>query len=170
VVSERAFTDSDEFKRGREGEQSVEQWLRARGDYVIRSYDYSGEDGDKAPRMHGLAERYALPDLDVCREGEDGEPSRRWWVEVKAKHHAIEYRKLGRLEHGISLPLWMDYLQVQAISGCEVWIVIVEEETDEWLAQSLKVLGEVAREYDGDKMGPGGMVFFPRDAFIILTR
>ena len=169
MVSERAFTESDEFKRGREGEQSVEQWLRARGDYVIRSYDYSGEDGDKAPRMHGLSERYALPDLDVCREGKDGKPIR-FWIEVKLKRRASWYEKLGRLEHGISLPLWMDYLQVQAISGCNVWLVIVEEETDEWLAQSMKVLGGVYRIYEGEKMGRGGMVFFPRTAFITLTR
>ena len=168
MVSELAFTETPEFKRGRQGEQSVEEWLRERGDYVIRSYDYSGEDGDKAPRLHGLAERYALPDLDVCRVGKDGKPIR-FWIEVKLKRRATMYKKLGRLEHGISLPLWMDYLQVEAISGCVVWIVVVEEETDVWLEQSLKVLGKVKRIYEGDKMGRGGMVFFPRTAFKHLT-
>jgi len=163
VVSERAFTETAEFKRGREGELSVSRWLQDRGYHVVASYDYSGSNGDKAPRMHGH-QSYVLPDLDVSKEG------RRVWVEVKTKRRADMYRKLKRLEHGIPLPHWLDYLRVQAISGCVVWLVVLEEETGEWLAQSLKVLGEVARTYEGEKMGPGGMVFFPRDAFITLTR
>ena len=64
--------------------------LQARGWHVIPSYDYSGEDGCKAPRMQGVDSWFTLPDLDIARNG------KRFWVEVKAKGKA---RQIGQGAH-----------------------------------------------------------------------
>lgn len=43
------FRERPEFLKGRSGELIVARWFQERGWYVIPSYDYSGEDGNKAP-------------------------------------------------------------------------------------------------------------------------
>jgi hypothetical protein len=148
--------------RGRTAERLVGDELRRRGAFVIPSYDYAGEDGDKAPRMAGWEVSWVLPDLDVCFRG------RRVWVEVKAKASADWTRKTQRWEHGISRRLLCHYRQVRRESGCPVWICVYEENTRLVLLQDLAVLErpENCREYDGEKMGRGGMFFFARGAMI----
>src|SRR5690606_40649353 len=80
-----AFREKEEFRRGRNGERLVAELLQSRGWYVIPSYDYSGEDGDKPPRLQGAVDAFPLPDLDVARDGQ------RRWAEVKTKKRA-DYR------------------------------------------------------------------------------
>jgi hypothetical protein len=53
------FRQRQEFKKGRSGEQKIAEVLRRRGWYIIPSYDYSGEDGNKAPRLQGLSDAFA---------------------------------------------------------------------------------------------------------------
>lgn len=134
------------------------KWLQRRGWYVIPSYDYSGADGKKPPRMLGNLVGYAIPDLDVARFG------KRLWVEVKTKGNATLYRKTGTLEHGISHRLLNHYLTVQAITGTAVWLFVHEEKADVLLVATLATLG-APRTYEGWKMGQGGMAFWPRDRF-----
>ena len=106
--------DTREFERGRQGELAIARWLQERGWYVIPSYDYSGQDGTKAPRLQGLLAGYAIPDLDVCRGGD------RMWVEVKVKGGATYHRLTDTFEHGISLRLYRHYLEVQRLTGTQV--------------------------------------------------
>jgi len=47
------FKDTPLYQKGHEGELIVSGELKRRGWFVIPSYDYSGKDDDKAPRMHG---------------------------------------------------------------------------------------------------------------------
>lgn len=130
------FQERQNFKRGRAGELRVMQWLQEHGWFVIPSYDYAGEDGDKPPRLQGLVAAYAVPDLDAAKN------ACRRWVEVKTKHSA-NYRYTTRTyEHGIDESLLRDYEQVEKITGCEVWIAIYEESTGRLLANSLQALGE----------------------------
>jgi hypothetical protein len=157
--------DSDEFRRGRNGEQLVARHLIQAGWYVIPSYDYSGEDGSKAPLMRGLHDSFVIPDLDTGKDG------RRVWVEVKTKKQASpRWTEGDRPYHGISLKHWRDYLEIERITGCAVYLIIYEECSGEFLCQSVKKLKPALWEYRGGKMGRCGMAFFPRDAFQPLRR
>ena len=133
--------------------------LQESGCYVIPSYDYAGEGQDKPPRLQGPRRAYPIPDLDVSKNGE------RFWVEVKTKASATYTRLTGRYEHGIPLRLFQAYLRVQRITGCPVWLYIVEEDTNTVLRARLDALMSQARVYTGDRMSRGGMVFWPLDAF-----
>lgn len=154
--------DTPEFARGRQGEIDVAAWLQARGWYVVPSYDYSGAEGNKPPRLQGRIAGYAIPDLDVSKDGQ------RIWVEVKSKREPTLHRMTGTLEHGISLRLWRHYQQVQSITGSQVWLFVLEELKRALFAQSLACLGE-PRIYEGQKMGRGGMAFWPCDRFRFLA-
>jgi len=158
AIKQSSFYEREEWIKGHKGEQLIASLLREHGWYVIPSYDYTGED-DKAPRLQGEAESLVIPDLDIARDGT------RRWAEVKTKEEATKYRKLNRWEHGFPLRHYHHYLRVQEITGDEVWIFIYEESTGHILCGKLDDLSEVKREYNGEKMSRGGMVFFPRDAF-----
>lgn len=159
-----AFRETTEFQRGRTGERLVAELLRSRGWYVIPSYDYSGEDGDKPPRLQGLRAAFPVPDLDIAKDGQ------RRWAEVKTKAAASYTRITGRLEHGIPKRHYRAYKRVQEITGCEVWLFIYEEDTGEVLCAKLDDLDSVKREYDGSKMSRGGMVFYPRESFKVFAK
>src|SRR5690606_14799396 len=158
-----AFRETEEFRRGRNGERLVAELLQSRGWYVIPSYDYSGEDGDKPPRLQGLSEAFPVPDLDIARDGQ------RRWAEVKTKAAATYTRLTGRLEHGIPKRHYWAYRRVQEITGCEVWLFIYEEQTGDVLCARLDDLDSVKREYNGPKMSRGGMVFSPRSTFKVFA-
>lgn len=155
--------DSPEFLRGRNGEQIVARWLQERGWHIVPSYDYSGQLGDKAPRLQGAHVGYVIPDLDVAKDG------MRFWAEVKLKKFPTLHRNTNTLEHGISLRLYKNYLRVQSITGTPVGVFVLEEADGFLLGASFEELGE-PRYYDGDKMDRGGTVFWPREKFEVLDR
>lgn len=154
-MSTSAFRATSEFQRGRNGERLVADYLQRAGWYVIASYDFSGEDGEKAPRLLGWTDSAVLPDLDISKAGS------RMWVEVKTKAAANWTRITNRFEHGIPLRHYLDYLRVERETGCPVWLAIHEEDTDALLIQRLQRLSK--RESNSGVMGP--MVFFARDDF-----
>lgn len=156
--------ETAEFRRGRTGEQIVTGLLRAHGYYVVPSYDYSGEDGNKAPKLQGDGEAWPIPDLDVAKA------SRRHWVEVKTKRAPSFTYVTRRLEHGIPQRHFEAYQRVEEITGTPVWLAIVEEESGEVLIARLADIAAHARFYRGGRMDRGGMVFFPRDQFRLLDR
>lgn len=153
-----AVLDNPEFIRGRAGEMTVAKLLRERGWYVVPSYDYSGANGDKAPKLTGLRDGFAIPDLDVARDG------KRIWVEVKVKAGPTYHRITQVYEHGISLRLFGHYRRVEAITGCVVWLFILEEDSMLLRIASLQSLGD-PRTYDGKRMGRDGMAFWPQERF-----
>jgi hypothetical protein len=152
------FRQSSAFLRGREAEQRVAVFLQRRGWYVIPTYDYSGEDGNKAPKIQGSSDGFVIPDLDIAKAGS------RKWAEVKAKAGPSFTCKTQSEDHGIGYRKWLHYKRCQRETGCHVWLFIIEESTQILLAESLDVLGD-GRLYSGDKMDKGGMVFWPREAF-----
>ena len=123
---------------------------------MIPSYDYSGEDGNKAPRMQGLSASLVIPDLDIAKGGT------RRWAEVKVKATALLWRKTGEYQHGIDRRHYEDYLRVEKITGCHVWLFILEEDTQTILAESLDKLGEPRF---GPQRGKGGMMNWSRERF-----
>ncbi len=153
------FHETEVFKRGQNGEQVVALMLKKKGWFVVPVHELTGEAKDKAPAMEGHRNRIVLPDLDVCRDG------MRRWVEVKTKDKADYTRITKRLEHGIAQRLYEQYIEVQRLSGCEVWLAVYEETTGEVIARSLNKLEPYKRLDNGDKMERGGMIFFPRDQF-----
>jgi hypothetical protein len=159
VTTALRFRDRAEFLRGREAEQTVAALLKDRGWYVIPSYDYSGPDGERAPKMQGAQDGVVLPDLDIAKRG-----SRRKWAEVKAKAAPSWTCLTQTMDHGIGYRKWCHYRRIESETGCEVWLFIIEEDTQLLLVESLDVLGP-GRRYTGDLMDRGGMVFWPRQTF-----
>lgn len=160
-----AFCQRPEFLRGRAAEERVTRWLQSRGWFVIPSYDYAGEDGDKAPRLQGLAAGYAVPDLDAARDGT------RRWVEVKAKTRANIWRSRqpwghpDTPEHGVDHSNYLAYLEVKRITGDEVWIAIYEEDTGRLLTAEIDALG---KPRVGNWLGKP-IANWPRDRFRVLA-
>lgn len=154
------FRESSEFQRGRRGEQVVAEWLKKRGCYIIPSYDYAGENGDKAPKLQGLWEGHPVPDLDCSRNGH------RFWVEVKTKKEPVLWRRDNELRHGIELRLLEHYQTVQLISGCPCYLFIFEELSCCLLAETLGTLGEPRTGTDRGRK----MAYWPRAAFRPLDR
>ena len=138
--------------------------LHKRGWYVIPSYDFSGPNDDKAPKLQGLGNGFVLPDLDISRNG------KRKWAEVKTKDEATFTRITQKLEHGIPLRHFRDYKIVREITGCEVFLFVYEIRTGDILYASLDNPDFLAtkRIYKGNKMSLGGMIFWPREAFGVL--
>jgi len=158
----RKVRESEEFRRGRVAEQLVAGWLKRRDCFIIPSYDYAGENGDKPPRLQGLWHGYPVPDLDVCKKGD------RFWVEVKSKKSAVEWQKTGELRHGVELRLLEHYRLVTTISGSPCWLFIYEENTSWLLSQALHVLGRPVST-GNDRRGKT-IAFWNRTQFIELER
>lgn len=157
-----AFHNSEPYLRGREAELRVAAWLQNRGFYILPSCDYSGPEGDHAPKIHGTKEGLILPDLAIAKKG------RLKWAEVKAKYEPTYSRCTGTYDHGISRRLCNHYLRVQEETGAPVWVFIVEEKTQTLLFQSIDELRKaenIGHKYFGDVMDHGGMVFWPRTIF-----
>lgn len=104
----------------REAEMSVSAWLQNRGWSIIPSYDYSGADGDKAPKLRGRPGNFPVPDLDASRDG------RRLWVEVKCYTRPVLNRRFGCYVHGIPKRLYDSYAEVERITGSPVYLAVEE--------------------------------------------
>lgn len=164
------FHESPEFIRGRDGEQRVSEWLKEFGWYVIPSYDYSGENGSKAPKLQGLRNGYPVPDLDIAKSGA------RRWVEVKTKSNSGDWTNVTqRLEHGIEH--YDDYMRVAQETGTEAWLAIDETQPSyckrrggpvgpNLLIQSFEKLGKPRRStsWNGKPMA-----WWARDAFDVFN-
>lgn len=152
-------TFAHKLAEGRMWEMSVAHSLKQRGYYVVPSYDYSGGE-NKSPKLQGSLAEYVIPDLDTANSG------KRYWIEIKSKNNSgTLHRKTGVVEHGFNQRHFDHYCKVQEITGTPVHVYVVEIPTKVVLSQSLDNLIEVKRPYNGDQMGPGGMVFFPRISF-----
>ena len=141
---------------GRTGEKRVADELEGRGFFVIPSYDYTGSDGNKAPKMRRGNEHIIVPDLDVCVVGA------RYWVEIKSKSTASLYRNTQTWEHGIDRPHWDAYKRIQIESGNRVFLCILEKDTGKMLMASIDKLETVMRHGRGRGRH---MVYFPRGGF-----
>lgn len=158
-----AFRESPEFLRGRDAEQRVARVFQQRGWFVIPSYDYCGEDGNKAPKAQGVSDGIILPDLGIAQRGIMK------WVEVKAKSCPTFTIKAHSYDHGIGLRKWTHYKRCQHETGCHVFLCIIEENSQMLLLERLDTLGE-GRTYTGNKMDAGGMIFWPRLKFGIRIK
>jgi hypothetical protein len=112
---------------GRLGERLVEVFLKRSGEGVIPSYDYSGKDGQKAPRLQLLDRSLAIPDLDRAIRGW------RRWGEVKTYRSPVPNRRRGGLlVHGFENRLFRQYLKVCELTGTTCQVLVLEYESG-WL-------------------------------------
>jgi hypothetical protein len=109
---------------GNEGEKLVASFLKSRGAGIIPSYDFTGSDGSKAPRLMFEKRGLVIPDLDVCKEGVE-----RIWIEVKTYHGPALNVRHNRSVHGITGRLFSDYQRVERESGTKVAIAVLEYES-----------------------------------------
>ena len=146
----------DSFERqlalGMIGERMVAAWAKARGCGVIPSYEYSGDDSSKAPRMMFEHAGLAIPDLDVCGGG------RRTWIEVKSYARPWMNRRHRALVHGIGGRLARDYAAVAAESGCPVFLFVLEIVSGELLSLRLGKHPHWPCQCRGCSGGPGSPV------------
>lgn len=149
---------------GGEAEKAVSRWLQARGWYVLPTYDYSGEDDNKAPKMEGFKRSLVIPDLLAAQFAHGS-----CWLEVKRKTKADYTYTTGRHETGISLRLWNDYKAVAHETGIDASVIFVHEREDQIRAGRIARLDggscdhglceqPIRRESNSPRMGR--MVFF----------
>jgi hypothetical protein len=139
-------------------EKRVASWLMKRGWRILPVYDFSGLQEDKAPKLqaYSASDSLVLPDLLCARAGVTK------WVEVKWKTDASMTTITRRLETGISLRLWRNYIAASDVSGIEVWIAFVHKNQHHLTLNSLSEL----KAKNGLRVSPkgpdmGGSVFWP---------
>lgn len=120
---------------GIEGEKLVTTFLLSRGFGIIPCYDIAGFDGRKAPRLIFGQGGLLLPDLDVCKIG-----TRRSWAEIKAYHGPAPNWRHKCLVHGIPHRHFEDYLEVEKLTGNDVFVFVVEYDSGDLLCAQLSLL------------------------------
>lgn len=116
------------------------------------------------PRTHGpYGSGIIVPDLLVHGGGQTVP------LEIKSKGSATPTHITGQLEHGIGQRVYLHYRAFERATGMKLVLGLFEELTGELLVRSLGKLPQ-PRAYHGDKMDPGGMFFWPREAFCVFAQ
>tara|TARA_R110000824_G_scaffold396139_1_gene597420 strand:+ start:10 stop:513 length:504 start_codon:yes stop_codon:yes gene_type:complete len=157
----KAFRDTVKFQRGDAGELIVAEFLKRRGWYINATADFSGVNGDKAPKLTGMNAGLVIPDIDASKDGA------RCWVEVKTKKEPVLFRKTGRLRHGVDTRHFRQYQEVEQITGSKAYVVIYEESTGDLLCAPLARLAKAILRGAGTGWAEQ-MVFWDRDVFDVL--
>lgn len=145
---------------GRVGERLVAEFLRGRGCGVIPSYEFSGQSGDKAPRLIFANGGIVVPDLDTARQGD------RRWIEVKTYTDAALYRRLGVRVHGVLRRHFDDYMAVESATGNAVYLAVLEIATGDLLVGRLCNLPSLpCLRWDCEQVPHRCQLYFPRDRF-----
>lgn len=104
---------------GQLGESTIAQWCKSRGNSVLPVYEKEIDTG-KGPRFFTPAGQLVAPDMFVL-------PSMNW-LESKHKSHFTWYRAKGQWETGIDLKHYLDYIEVQRVSGRPVWLLFLHRD------------------------------------------
>ena len=149
-------TFEEKVTEARTYERALSDWYQRKfGAHVLPTYDYSGLQENKAPKLICQNSGLVIPDLLVCGNG------RTTWVECKWKTHADLHRKTGHLVTGVNARHFSHYQQVKTISGRCVYLMFLHVKEQEVRGAELDSLMEtIHHTYDGDKMGYSGMVFW----------
>jgi hypothetical protein len=148
--------DSEEFKIGRAGEVVIAGMLRAGKWYVNPTCEYSGKESRHAPMTANDVKKLITPDFDIAKRGQ------RKWVEVKSYGKPVLNRQHGCLVHGLEKRHWKNYVEIEAETGCEVWLFIYEYEAKTAVYAHIGSL-PVLQEGVSPRLGPE--VYFARSEF-----
>jgi hypothetical protein len=154
--------------RGEAAQDAVREWLKRSGYWVVPLHAI--EEGRGAPALIGLIRRHVLPDFQACRDG------RTCWVEVKYKDSPVKYQIAGgEYRHGVDLPNWDAYLEVERESGVPGWLAIIQARAGKAPELSFDPMLLVApftylakwaqRAPEPTPKAARGMVYWPVDAF-----
>jgi hypothetical protein len=166
VNTPRTMTFESALAWGGEMEKRLTRWLLSQGFMILPGYDYSGEGGEKAPRLHGSAESLVIPDLLVAKDGGTR------WVEVKRKTETTLNRNSGRVETGLAWRLVKHYRRVKQAPGLPVWILFAHEKEGEVRGGEIDDLMTRAcpRLWGGSQMDRGGTMFFLWERLRVVVR
>ena len=153
------FTDSSLFERGSIGEQNVATFLKENGWAVVPTHECNPGD---AALMRGMDKSFILPDLLSF------DTKRAIWIEVKTKEKPRLYKKRNEYRHCIDEYQYREYLQVESLTGSNVWLFVYEENTDKILRAPVNWLPVVQTLPPEDSNGAfdNTVVFFRRNDFI----
>jgi len=140
----------------RQFEKALAAWFQTRfGAYILPTYDYSGLQEDKPPKLLAESESLVIPDLLICRRGKTT------WVECKWKSSTALHRNTNTPTTGINLRHWEHYLRVRRVSGCDVVVMFIHIAEQEMRGDTIETLrANEHHRYDGGKMGRDGMIFW----------
>lgn len=150
------------LRLGRLFESEFERQAHKRGYHVVRHCEQLGVTGEKAPILTGPFAGYRLPDFSLLVRGT------MYWAEAKFKSRSTFSTKRQRLEHGIDLPNWQDYLAICRLSGQPGFLVIGDGKTGDILIASFKLLESdraQSYEYNGHEHFKNGAIFWPLETF-----
>jgi Holliday junction resolvase-like predicted endonuclease len=153
------ITDTDAFERGAVGEAIVAEFLKQQGLGVVPVHQCN-PDGAAVMRLQD--DFFVLPDWLVFSSTEPV------WVEVKTKQSAREFRKENELRHCINEYHYDQYLEVERLSGFDVWLFIYEEDSGKILRAPLNWLlpAQFLRASQSSGAFQSDVVFFRRNEFI----
>jgi hypothetical protein len=158
------YNDTTAGEWGTAAERIVRRWYQQHGSFVVPIHAI--EDGG-APYLAGLLRKHVLPDFQVSKAGFSR------WVEVKYKDHCVLYQKAQEWRHGIDLPNWQDYLQVETETGIPGYLAILQYRKGPGLSPDPLLLeAAFAALQDVTQEDPArreharrGMVYWPVSAF-----
>lgn len=151
----------ERFAFARTIELAVASHLMTKGWSILPVYDCSGQQDDKAPRLHAFSasDSVVLPDLLLARGG------LMRWVEVKFKTEAPKTHCTGYYETGISVRHWEHYHRAEKESGAVVFISFAHQTEDVVTCNSLRELRTLWPQkyprYSPNGPDPGGSLFWP---------
>lgn len=105
---------------GQVGESLIARWLRARGWFVLPAYEVT-PGRYKGPRLLTPTDELIVPDLLVFNDEMAA------WAEAKRKNAFTYHHLTGDWTTGIDLPVYRDYLRVEAETGWPVWLFFLQE-------------------------------------------
>lgn len=125
---------------------------------------------DVAPLVQSEDDANRMPDILAQRDGST------LWVEVKYKETGAEWiTKNEQYEHFIDRAAWQDYYEVHRQGECEVWVFVLEGDTNTLQRQVVDEIDVVGTWTEADVERKSGAVygnpgvFIPQADFIPLA-
>jgi hypothetical protein len=112
------------FKFGRVGESSVSNYLRHFGWHVIPVYEKEGGDFKGHRFFTAVWSEMVAPDILSVKNGV--------FRFTEAKHKSVFswYREGQRWTTGIDRHHWEDYCKIASLTGCDLWLMFLHEESE----------------------------------------
>ena len=117
------MTFDDSLKTGRVAESCIARWMMRRGFAVLPVYELM-EQAYKGPQLFSCDGDFVAPDM-LAMKADSKTPI--LFVEAKHKSGFTWSRKHARFETGIDYKHYLDYQQVRAITGIELWILFLQK-------------------------------------------